>query len=324
MFAQHPKLEKSATFTRETLDTVREELAARLANSPYAEMITLISTGSYGRGEATPESDMDWYMILNADQVPSEVIPDELKAIVEVITRAAPNGTGETGTFGADACVRFSDMLSNIGGENDDNKSFTRRMLFLLEGTWLYGEERFIDYRRQLLEKYLREDSPEGQVPHFFLNDIIRYYRTIATDFEYKVTEAKRSWGLRKTKLLFSRKLLYFGGLVTVAEVTSLPYQEKLNLAGDLFAMPVLQRIESLGNEHADTNSILTIYEQFSARMANAAVRSELDALKREDRAINDQYQQLKRLSEEFSRALVAWLQAKYPANHPIHHAMLF
>lgn len=239
MFAQHPKLEKSATFTRETLDTVREELAARLANSPYAEMITLISTGSYGRGEATPESDMDWYMILNADQVPSEVIPDELKAIVEVITRAAPNGTGETGTFGADACVRFSDMLSNIGGENDDNKSFTRRMLFLLEGTWLYGEERFIDYRRQLLEKYLRED-------------------------------------------------------------------------------------ESLGNEHADTNSILTIYEQFSARMANAAVRSELDALKREDRAINDQYQQLKRLSEEFSRALVAWLQAKYPANHPIHHAMLF
>jgi hypothetical protein len=53
-------------------------------------------------------------------------------------------------------------MLSNFGWENDDNKSFTRRMLFLLEGTWLYGEKWFIDYRRELLEKYLREDSPKA------------------------------------------------------------------------------------------------------------------------------------------------------------------
>ncbi len=324
MFEQYPILSNSADFTKEALQKVRTNLSECLANSSYGEKITLISTGSYGRGEATTESDMDWFMILDADQVPSEVIPNELRAIQSIINTAAPNSPGDTGTFGSDAWVRFSEMLVNIGGENDNNKSLTRRMLFLLEGTWLHGDDSFNDYRNQLLKKYFREDSPEGQIPHFLLNDIIRYYRTIATDFEYKITEGGKSWGLRKTKLRFSRKLLYFGGLITVAEVTPLPYQEKLVRANELFAMPVLQRIHSLSEINVDASNLLAVYEQFSAHMADADVRRELAALKREDRTTSNTYQEIKRLSDIFSQHLAQWLREKYPRSHPIHHAMLF
>ena len=324
MFDDYPNLKASSTFTQDKLQTVRRQLQESLAESRYGDKITLVATGSYGRGEATPESDMDWYMILDADQVPEEVIPDELRAIQEIIAAAAPNSAGDTGTFGPEAWLRFSDMLANIGGHNDDNKNLTRRMLFLLEGNWLYGDQRFSQYRRKLLEKYFKEDSPEGQIPHFLLNDVIRYYRTIATDFEYKVTQAGKSWGLRKTKLRFSRKLLYFGGLITIAEVTPLTYTNKLEKADELFDIPVLKRVNHLSEGQAIANDLLDIYEQFSTQLTDPRVRHELGVLKREDRETSSCYQALKALSEQFSQALASWLQAKYPAKHPIHHAMLF
>lgn len=314
------------TYTQDKLEKIRRELTVALENSPYKEHITLVATGSYGRSEASDESDLDWFLIFDKDLDPKETIPNEIQRIVDVISQNIACLPGDTQTFGEDAIVKFGDMQSNIGGEHDTNASLTRRLLFLLEGTWLYGESRFRDYRKKLLEKYIKSDASIGQLPYFFLNDVIRYYRTMATDFEYKVAEGGKSWGLRNIKLRFSRKLLYFGGVIVIAELNGLNWENKLLKAEELFDQSILERIKHLGLElESDkTEEILSLYSGFLEKLSDPCVRTVLSECSKEDRDKNSEYIELKESGESFSKALHAWLNEKYPNEHPIHHALVF
>ncbi|ASK33631.1 nucleotidyltransferase domain-containing protein [Alloalcanivorax mobilis] len=320
---KYAKIDEAREFTARKLASLRKELGEALTDSPSQDKLTVITTGSYGREEASSESDLDLYIIFDSDMPAEDAIPAELASIRAVVERHVPQSVGSTGTFGTDAVVSFTDMLTNIGGEKDSNTLLTRRMLFLLEGAWLYGESRFHAYQTDLLKKYMKPSSPSARIPRFLLNDIIRYYRTITTDFEYKVTEDGKSWGLRSTKLRFSRKVLYFGGIVVAAELAKLDHEEKLEKAARLFSEPVLQRIESVGGSERSAG-ILEIYEEFIASVSDPEIRKQLEKVEKETRQESDVYQNLRSLSESFSDALATWLTQVYPEEHPIHHALVF
>ena len=80
----------------------------------------------------------------------------------------------------------------------------------------------------------------------FLLNDIIRYYRTITIDFEFKTSETGKSWGLRNIKLTYSRKLIYFVGLLMVAKTQDLEKDEKANILIKYINMTPIERIECI------------------------------------------------------------------------------
>lgn len=323
-FKNYPVLSETSEFTQKKLAEIRGALSDALKHSQFKNEITVIATGSYGRGEASTESDLDLFVIFDADHPMEDTIPDELKSIAAAVEKLVPKSVGDTGTFGADVAISFSEMSRNIGGAQDSNESLTRRMLFLLEGTWLYGDDRFADYQRRLLGKYVKEGSPEDQVSKFLLNDIIRYYRTIATDLEFKVHEDKKSWGLRSIKMRFSRKLLYFGGVIAVAEMVGLDREDRLAKISSLFQQPVLERIACLSDETVTPADIFRIYEGFINKVSDSDIRRKLERVARKDRHNSDEYGKLRLLSVEFSDALAEWLKTKYQPGHPIHHSLIF
>ncbi|WP_409525194.1 nucleotidyltransferase domain-containing protein [Nitrincola sp. MINF-07-Sa-05] len=314
---------QASRFTGSKLDCLREKINEALTHSEHRNNITVVTTGSYGRAEATEESDLDWFIIFDRD-LPGDVIAAEIEAIDKTIKEEITNETGDTGTFGQEAIACFSDMLKNIGGQQDTNETMTRRLLFLLEGTWLYGNGRFYDYRRQLLERYIKRSSPDEQIPRFLLNDIIRYYRTIATDFEFKTTENQKPWGLRNIKLRFSRKLLYFSGIIVAAELSGLDWEGKVARAIELFDLTALRRIAKLGDGQFATEDIFTTYESFIEKLTLPDIRSALENVSKESRLDSPEYVELRGIGHDFSRALHDWLKEKYPKDHPIHHALVF
>lgn len=318
-----PTICQSRNFSNQVLENLRQQLDDALKDSQYKDSITLVTTGSYGRREASEESDLDWFIIFDKDLDPNEAIQDELQRVGDIVSAQIKKEEGDTKTFGQDAVVRFSDMQQNIGGQLDTNESLTRRMLFLLEGTWLYGESRFKKYRRTLLEKYIKPDSSDEQLPRFFLNDLIRFYRTMTTDFEYKTAESGKPWGLRNIKLRFSRKLLYFGGIIVVAEMNQLARDQKISKAEDLFDVDALTRIDKLGQNYQQTQALFNHYEDFLNKISDAATREALEQVTKENRMENTAYKELRQASIDFSKTLHQWLDQQYQ-NHPIHHALVF
>lgn len=77
----------------------------------------------------------------------------------------------------------------------------------------------------------------------FFLNDLIRYYRTICVDFEYKTFEANKPWGIRNIKLIFSRKLIYFSGVLIAAEMYQRSAQQKKKIVKELISLSPVERL---------------------------------------------------------------------------------
>ncbi|MGN2432967.1 hypothetical protein [Pseudomonas syringae] len=55
--------------------------------------------------------------------------------------------------------------------------------------------------------------------------------------------------GVRNVKLRFSRKLLYFGGVISVAETAFVAQSDKNQLIADILDKTVLERVQDLGEK---------------------------------------------------------------------------
>lgn len=329
----YPHIAAAREHSAAVVRRIRDELQALLAGSPQREHFCVVATGSYGRDEACAESDMDYFILL--DGCRAEDIAEERAQIEQVIGRHVERPVSDAGLFGGEATQEFAPLIEHIGGSQDSNASLTRRMLLLLEGRSLYGDERFALLRRRLMEAYIGRGSPDKSISRFLLNDVIRYYRTITTDVQHKACVEKRCWGLRSIKLKFSRKLLYFAAIIAIADTAREPARDaRIARMLALLELPALQRIHCIaaGDPQeppsealvAKTREIFALYEYFLRQIAEPANRAELTALREECREESDLYMDLRESSKTFTRGLFDWLRVKYPEEHPIHSALLF
>src|SRR5262249_21191675 len=157
--------------------------------------------------EASAESDIDFFAVSHDIPKDEEIEEEKERALPwvqrvrDAINEIVPIEPAADGAFSS---LEFADrMLRNVGGPNDSNAKITRRMLFLLEGEWLFNQDGAKILRRQILERYVGEGMTDHQLTLFLLNDIIRFYRTMAVDYEFKTGEGEspKPWGIRNIKL---------------------------------------------------------------------------------------------------------------------------
>src|SRR5580700_10614058 len=207
---------------RRRAEQAREKMSKSLTEMNFVSGDTsVVAFGSLASDEFTDESDLDWTLLVDG-QADSDHL-HTAQAIRKKLTLAGFKEPGRTGMFGN---TTFSHGLIHlIGGEDDTNRNTTQRILLLLESRGINSGETDA-YGRVLtgvLNRYLEEEANLVQaqaklykVPRFLLNDIVRFWRTMAVDFASKQRAREgEDWGLKVSKLRMSRKLIFASGLLT-------------------------------------------------------------------------------------------------------------
>jgi predicted nucleotidyltransferase len=285
---------------------------------------SIVVTGSLGRGEASDKSDVDW--ILLVDGLSN---PDHGPVRQKIAKRIAELGfkePGRTGTFGN--LVTGHELVHYIAGSRDTNENLTRRILLLSESRALTGEvvrERVIG---NVLARYVIYDPSVRRVgthtiPLFLVNDVVRYWRTVASDYASKMWERQHEeWAIRNVKLRFSRKWLFVWGLLASFAGELFPGStfddvdddhERLlrlsNLIGQQTAVAPLDLLARAVLEIDDDSiarRIFSSYDVFLAAITDPANRKALEDLPFEESDSDPLYNSLRATSREFRQGINA------------------
>lgn len=292
-------IDAARRLTEQLLAERRERLAA-LATDADAAVVLM---GSFGRREVTSQSDED-YMVLFTGEALSHAKPT-LEATAAAL--AGPAGPG--GVFGAQ--VQLTDLME-IGLDDDTNHNLTRRMLLILESVAVSGQDAHARSRRALIERYLNAGARDFRPPRFFINDLVRYWRTIAVDFEGKMhARSGEGWGLRNAKLRLSRKALFAGGLLPLLECGHLQLAGMLDYLDERMSRPPLDRIADAfiaKNAIDPARRALGAYDSFLGILGNPEHRAELEQLAAADARSSELFCHVDDLGDQFQSGLLALL----------------
>jgi len=298
-----PRIFEARRKTEGALEDRRCELAALKADSDVA----VVLMGSWGRGELTSRSDDDFMLLIDGEE--REAVHPTIGEVWEAFgAEGRPPGPEEI--FGVP--VFSHDLCNKIGLEEDGNKNLTRRMLLVLESVAALNEDSCRDVKAAVLGRYLDRSVKAYRPPRFFLNDVIRYWRTIAVDFEAKHRSRDgEKWGLRNAKLRTSRTLLFASGLLPLLECHLFDEKDIPGyLAQSFDALPTDRVAEAfLRHERMDAGArVFAAYNEFLAMLDDDEQRGALEALATEDQKSSEAFATAKRLGKEIRSGLLSLL----------------
>lgn len=120
-------------------------------------------------------------------------------------------------------------------------------------------------------------------------------------------------------QLIFSRKLIYFSGIIMCGEAAGRPASEKRQYVQDMISKrPVDRLLQVFGQRFVPA---LREYNSFLEELDK--YRPELDAVTRGEQLKSPEFQQLKSRGKEFSHYLVAVFREHYGVEHPIRTSLL-
>lgn len=288
----------------------------------------VFAIGSMGRMEFTEASDLDLAFVYER-----EVMSDPSPHWNRV--RSALRGAFDVSDKTFSQPYSFAGLITNIGGEEEKNRSLTYRALLLTEGEWVTSA----GYAQQLYEKIIGvyRDAPttRGRYLTSLSNDLHRYYRTLCVDYRHKVEEQKKKWAIRYIKLRHSRKLWHLGNVAL--ECAAFIENERRNapegfhdgyLTDHLRDPPLAKILEALRllGQVGLMRPVLTPYDRYLNKVARPSLREELDGLSYEDRHSSASFRELRANADELSDAtigVVRVLLASECGDHLIRYGVL-
>lgn len=211
---QLPNLEQAAALTAEKLGDARAAVSEYIDNADVSdtENFDIVAFGSIARGEMSQGSDFDWLVIAGTYSKEPDDFTHYRRAAEFARERLGADEPGQSGLFGS--VIGASELVNTIGLEEDTNLHHSRRVLLLEESVSLLHRQRHKQLREAVTARYLHDQFNEvGKVPRFLVNDVLRYWRTVAVDYQAKRWQEieGRKWGLRLLKLRSTRKLTCAG-----------------------------------------------------------------------------------------------------------------
>jgi hypothetical protein len=301
--AELPSLLAARARTRDAVAARREALHG-LPLDPAASVVLF---GSWGRGELTRRSDDDWALLVEgAERAGVGPEPDALAA---ALGQEGTRGPGRSGVFGGR--IFCADLLSRIGLDADSNANLTRRMLLMLESQPVAGDAVHRHCWERVLDGYLEDADRPYRPPRFFLNDLIRYWRTICVDFVGKEREGGEKWGIRNAKLRTSRKVLFAAGLVPLLQTHRFGREERRDFLAAQLAAPATDRLAAafLDCDARDAGvRALSAYDRWLGVLDDPERRGELETLTKETAHESAVFRDVRRHATELHRGLLVLL----------------
>ncbi|WP_157115226.1 hypothetical protein [Paracoccus contaminans] len=233
----------------------------------------IYATGSLGRLEASPHSDVDAFIgckqegdqhhisNLTTIRIKAELI-EALKAL-------------ELPEFDSDGryLERFTptQLIEATGSNHDDaENTFTARLLLLLESRPIVGSNFHKTMQADVVNAYWRDFDKHGDsfVPAFFANDALRLWRTFCVNYEARAnSKPEAEKGHRRTKnikLRFSRIMTIFSALLVFLNVERLNGTVTHVDALRVFGLTPIDRLAELIS-FKEVEAALKIYNDFLA-----------------------------------------------------------
>jgi hypothetical protein len=183
--------------------------------------------------------------------------------------------------------------------------------------------KRYIDEDRGLLRNS-HEDANVRWVPLFLLNDIARYWRTMAVDFAYKQFDrGNKGYALRSIKLGVSRKLLFASGLlacfwcdpsISRNEKQESSKQSIIDRLDTFLSLTPLERIALFFTTHLGTSKseflratageLFGAYDAFLGLLNDSTNRERLKELKPEDEETDAVFKEARTMRRHFRLAI--------------------
>ena len=300
--AEVPNLLAARARTRRAVAARRDALAAL----PLDSAASVVLFGSWGRGELTRRSDDDWALLVDGAQRAGEPDPGQLAA---ALGGDGSRGPGRSGVFGGR--IFCDDLLSRIGLDADSNTNLTRRMLLMLESQPVAGDAVHRRCWERVLDGYLEDADRPYRPPRFFLNDLIRYWRTICVDFVGKEREGGEKWGIRNAKLRTSRKVLFAAGLVPLLQTHRFGREQRREYLAAQLAAPATDRLAAAfldcGARDAGVRA-LSAYDRWLGVLDDPGRRGELESLTKETAHESAVFRDVRRHATELHRGLLVLL----------------
>lgn len=193
-------------------------------------------TGSYGRLEAWPESDIDPFFLYDGgDKTERFPWTSFVRLSARLIDTAKEMDFPPFDQDGRYLEIQYVDEMERVlGSPNDDSlNAFTARMLLLLESQPLHDELLYTKLLERIIGFYYRDfdDHADSFLPVFLINDILRFWRTLTLNYEHhrlkllpltdeELRRKKAESALKNYKLKVSRLATCFS---MVANLSSMP-----------------------------------------------------------------------------------------------------
>lgn len=188
------------------------------------------ATGSFGRLEAGPTSDLDLFIVVKERRSKKGPRPalsglDEIKLKFGLISVAEshdlPDFDGDGKFLSSHTITSYTKWLGSP--EDDSRNTLTGRMLMLLESRPLLGSSVYEETIDSVNAKYFSDHASheENFMPSFLFNDILRMWRTFCVNYEFYRGKGSHRDKLKNRKLKFSRMLTCYSGIIYLQAILS-------------------------------------------------------------------------------------------------------